>query len=86
MKRAGGILVTVAMVVAAGLLIRPAPRKVPPDTRPQATATPIGVVEHPDTTLESRLRAIVRHTRNRGRRKTSQGADAGITESAQRAD
>jgi len=62
MKRAGGILVIVAVVVAAGLLIRPAPRKVPPDTRPQATATPIGVVEHPDTTLESRLRAMVSHT------------------------
>ena len=62
-KRLAGLTVVVAVVISAGLLLRPAPRTIPPDTRsvPAAdTSFAHRLPEHPDTVLEARLRALVR--------------------------
>ena len=62
MKRIAGLVVVAAVVIAVGLTLRPGPRTPPHDTRaPDSTAAGIAnrLPEHPDTALESRLRAIV---------------------------
>jgi len=68
-KRAAGLVVVVAAVVAAWLTLRPAPRTPPRETPP---ATPTSrhdrLPEYPDTTLEARLRAIVSGTQATARR------------------
>jgi beta-lactamase class A len=60
-KRLAGILVVAAVLVAAWLALRALPRRSPPQTSARTTATPVPdrLPEHPDTTLEARLGALV---------------------------
>jgi beta-lactamase class A len=62
MKRVLGLVVAAVVVIAVGLILRPASTKSPPDTRPARDTTAFDPSpEYPDTALEARLRAQVKH-------------------------